>query len=517
MSGSMLGLIGSGPTGDVEAQARRAELVPSGVGEVLGGAVAEAFSESPGVRYARVARRGYFDRGDGTYQATNAIDDLTGLPTGELPPSPMVPVDVLKRDYSIPGVLDFDKDTPQSVAQSLYEHKVAQLKQADAVARATNIVTQGGVARFLASAIGSFGDPVNVAAMFVPGLNEVAASRVLGVAGATALERAAIRGVVGGTQGAAGMAALEPLNYALSKQERDDWTMVGALANVALGTVMGAGLHSGLGALAERTRGLPAGDTARVASERIQAAPPEVQEAMMRHAVAAQADGRPVQAADLLDLYDALSREEAALRGEAAGVADVPPDPVTQERLAAIEAEMQGAIPAARRADLEAERTMLEAPLPDDVAALERARSEAQRAGLTEAADRIARRLDEVTQQLDEATRPTVAQAVDSLTPKPPNPDAPAAQPPHQPQVDAPPPEPRPRGEPTAVQKEIAELDRSTAAWDRMLAARDAQAGGESAALANRVAEFDRLSNEAVEADTATFQSAINCLMKGAT
>ncbi len=416
MSG-MLGLIGQGPQSDPEVQARRADLIPGSTGDVLGSAVAEAFSDSPGPRMARVLARGYVDRGDGTYEPLNAFDDL-GLPTGELPPSPLVPLATLKEQYDIPGVLSFDKDTPQSVAQSLYDHKVAQMRRAQVIGRADNALTQGAAARFIASMIGSIADPVNLAAMFVPGVNETTAARMLAVGvGASTLERVGVRALAGATQGAAGMAALEPLNYALSRQERDDWTMGGALLNVLLGTVAGAGLHSGMGALLERSRGLPDWAPARVASERIQAASPEVQQALGRGAVAAQVEGRPFEASALLDLSENLeaaqqirrladaqtrieaeaAQEMAAVRAqrEQAGRRNTPAeaaarsgdlaerlradadnlredmarvreralasgmDEQTAGRLEAVDAELAGTIPAARRRALTAERMML--------------------------------------------------------------------------------------------------------------------------------------------------------------
>lgn len=306
MSGG-LGLISLGPQGDAEAQERRAEMVSSSPGEVLGAAVAEGFSDSPGPRMARIARRGYVETGDGNYAPLNAFDDLE-QPTGLLPPSPMVPLATLKEQYEIPGVLSFDKDTPQSVAQSLYEHKAAQMRRADVIRRNDSAVASGMAARFVASMIGSIADPVNLAAMFVPGMREASVARMFGVgAGASTLARAGVRAGAGGTAGAAGMLALEPLNYALMGQERDDWTMAGALANVLLGTVAGAGMHSGLGALAERSRGLPDWAPARINSERFQAATPEVQEALARHAIAAQVEGRPVEAAAVLRAAEDLA------------------------------------------------------------------------------------------------------------------------------------------------------------------------------------------------------------------
>lgn len=480
----MLGLISLGPQGDAEAQERRAEMVPATTGEVFGGAIAEGFQESVGPRMARIAGRGYRDQGDGNYAplapGQTPFDDLSPSLPGQLisafrrafpgeqplPPSPMVPLDVLKREYEIPGVLSFDKDTPQSVAQSLYEHKRDQLARADAIRRADNMLTQGMAARFVGSMIGSLADPVNIAAMFVPGLRETTVARMMGVGpGASALARAGVRAGAGASAGAAGMIALEPLNAALMAQERDDWTMAGALANVLFGTVAGAGFHSGLGALAERTRGLPEWAPARAFSEQMQNAAPEVQDALVRSTMASTIEGRPVVAADLLELHTALeaagqlrrladaqarydaelqaaagdvrglrdlagrpdvqaaiaerrTAELAALRAEAEGLrADMARaqeratigamDPITAERLASVDEELAGVIPAARRRDLNAERRMLlegRAGL-DRGHGLDYARDEAELRGLRAALERTESRAERAEAAMALATR----------------------------------------------------------------------------------------------------------------
>ena len=463
----MLGLISLGPQGDAEAQERRAEMVPATTGEVFGGAIAEGFQESVGPRMARIAGRGYIDQGDGNYAplapGQTPFDDFSPSLPGQLisafrrafpgeqplPPSPMVPLDVLKREYEIPGVLSFDKDTPQSVAQSLYEHKRDQMARADAVRRADNMLTQGMAARFVGGMIGSLADPVNIAAMFVPGLRETTVARMMGVGpGASALARAGVRAGAGASAGAAGMIALEPLNAVLMAQERDDWTMAGALANVLFGTVAGAGFHSGLGALAERTRGLPEWAPARVFSEQMQNAAPEVQDALVRSTMASTIEGRPVVADELLAVYRNLdaarnlralaeaqaryeadaqaalrgaaalrdraarpsTRQEAAaafggratdLRAEAQGLetdmarvqerATVEAmDAMTVARLEAVDAELGGVIPAARRRALSAERLglMEGRGALDRADALTEGRNAAELRGLKAALDR---------------------------------------------------------------------------------------------------------------------------------
>lgn len=458
---SMLGLISAEPPEDAEAQARRADLVPSGYGETFGAAIAEGFASSPGPLALDLLLQGYRHTGDGNYAPLGGKGPL-GL---GLPPSPDVPLEILKRDYELPN-LTFDKDTPQVVAQALYERRLAQLRAADAQQRATSTIFQGMAARFLGGMIGSLGDPVNIAAAFVPGLRETTAARILGVgAGASAGARMGVRALAGASAGAAGQLALEPANYWLQQQARNDWTMTDALANLAFGTILGGGIHTGLGSLRERTAGLPEWAPARAVSERVQAAEPEVQAALIKNAIAAQVEGRPNNAAALLELAESLSatneirrlaaaqrrldadfnadaaatgalRREAggagveqargavaaregdlaALRAERQGLeADIAAtrertlaaalDPDSALRLEAVDTELAGVIPAARRRTLQAERTMLLEGRAgvDRAEGLESGRTDAEALGLQIAAERTDLRIAQIEERLDAA------------------------------------------------------------------------------------------------------------------
>lgn len=537
----MLGLISLGPQGDAEAQERRAEIAPVSASRVLGAAVAEGFSDSPGPRLARIARRGYLDNGDGTYSPLSEFDD-NGVPTGLLPPSPMVPLEVLKREYEIPGVLSFDKDTPQSVAQSLYEHKRDQMARADIIRRNSSAIASGMAARFAASMLGAIADPVNLAAMFVPGVREANVARMFGVgAGASALSRAGVRAGAGGTAGAAGMLALEPLNYALMQQERDDWTMAGAAANVLFGTIAGAGLHSGIGALAERVRGLPDWAPARLLNERVQASPPEVQEALSRQAVAAQAEGRPVEAAALLDLEDELRQRtlaDAAMHEpftQRIGDVDVVwPDrahaelydvglrlargeQVPEETLAALWRHFKGAIeheqerPFASQEDIRSaamDYAGEEIGIAEGLARVgEGASFEPLSIVSADARAPYAERAAALAREVRPRTAAEIMRDIEAAR----VPDQRAAESPPPPsRTGDPPPDPKPDTEPSAVAKNIAELEKEVASLDAQLKARE----GETPVLADRLKEFDALVDEEARVDDALFRAAAECIVR---
>ena len=254
----------------------------------------------------------------------------------------------------------------------------------------------GGVAFSLLTSLGAgILDPLNVAAAFIPVGGQAFWAARLGSAAARGVAgRALVRGTEGAIAGFAGGLATEPLNWLLTRYDRDDYPMGNFLVNVSVGTVLGAALPAGVGAVRDRIRGLPPWS-------------PEMHDAARTQAIAALVEGRPIQAAQAMDFvaardarselrgwYDAQTRQadevdatmrqaashedvaraaaprlaelqmearrtqleldEAHARLEAYGI-----EPSTRERIEEIDAELSRAIPKKRRADLERERTML--------------------------------------------------------------------------------------------------------------------------------------------------------------
>ncbi|OOL19607.1 hypothetical protein AL01_01085 [Bombella intestini] len=182
----------------------------------------------------------------------------------------LTPEDANAR-YGITDVLNFDKPISSSVAQTLNEDKQQQLIRQNTIRNGPGGVINRTLTA-VAGAAPSFLDPINYAAAFIPGLGESRIAMVLGRAAARAegfgLESVADgllsaeglnrrvgaalssnlpgRVIQGASQGAAGMAALEPLNFYLDRDEHNDWSMGQALGNIAFGGFMGGSLH-GLG------------------------------------------------------------------------------------------------------------------------------------------------------------------------------------------------------------------------------------------------------------------------------
>lgn len=108
----------------------------------------------------------------------------------------------------------------------------------------------GAFGKFGADLAASLLDPLQLGINFIPFAGEARWAAKLETA-ATVGERAFIRAQMGALNGALGTAALEPVNYGVSKSLGDDYSMSMALANIAIGGVLGAGLHSGFGAIGD--------------------------------------------------------------------------------------------------------------------------------------------------------------------------------------------------------------------------------------------------------------------------
>lgn len=408
MSGSLppTGLFTDGDYGSLSEEAQGTNLVPSTTEEVLGASFSGGLAENPTPRIYR--------------WATTQFDS-----------SPVLSAQEANERFAIPGRLKFDADTSTSVAQDLYDHHHAQAVRDDVIARRQGGVTTGLVARMGAGFAAGLFDPLNIASAFVPGVGEARIAALLGDAAAGTAGRLAVRGIAGATAGVAGQAILEPLNYALAQRDHDDYGMGNVLANLAFGAVLGGGAHAGLGALMER--GVPSWA-------------PEAREAALRKGLADLADGRPVDVAaamdtvsaqsarkELGDFYQSLQKDNAAgdralaaaltpedavaaatarlaplheaadslradlegARGRLAEAERRAVDPVTADRIQAIDGELSGTIPRQRRLDLERERQMLTEGRNASVDDLDLARTQAEVTGLEAALARQEARINE--------------------------------------------------------------------------------------------------------------------------
>jgi hypothetical protein len=173
----------------------------------------------------------------------------------------------------------------------------------------------GSPVRGAASLLTGVVDPLNVASAFIPVVREQRAAAMLARAGEGFLARAATRAQIGAVEGVAGAALLEPLVAGLHTQLQDDYGMADSLVNLAFGGLLGGGLHSSVGALADfKAPKVRLGDVVEAdvpplvdrtsapgsAAATVADTSPELREMTMRGAVADMAQGRTPEVERLL-------------------------------------------------------------------------------------------------------------------------------------------------------------------------------------------------------------------------
>lgn len=136
-----------------------------------------------------------------------------------------------------------DNGLPSRALDILIDRKHAELARADFIERAPNRYAVAGLPAAIATQIL---DPVNVAAMFIPAVGEERFASILGTVGA--------RAAAGTINGLVGSAAVEPFTYLAHTQEQADYTTTDALTNIAFGSILGGGLHVGIGFVGDRIR-----------------------------------------------------------------------------------------------------------------------------------------------------------------------------------------------------------------------------------------------------------------------
>lgn len=237
--------------GDAPALDRRTLLdVPADSGDVFGAAFDEAFSTNPSTSAFRLEELNQQDLGRAvvagpeSYLAPNA---------GRLEPeTPLIGAEQARDQVSGAG-LDIkipEQGIRQGALDILMQRQQEQLARQQIMARANGGSLPTKIAGSLAA---SLLDPLNIASAFVPVVGEARYARLL--AGATSpLGRAGVRGGVGALEGAVGAAILEPLPLLAAQQDQTEYGLSDSLANIALGGVLGGGLHSVGGAVSDALR-----------------------------------------------------------------------------------------------------------------------------------------------------------------------------------------------------------------------------------------------------------------------
>ncbi|MDQ5978538.1 MAG: hypothetical protein QG602_1512 [Verrucomicrobiota bacterium] len=298
MTGFYLGDIND----NTAARAQGIDLNPEGVAAVQAATFGQFWHDSPINQIVRGFQRGAQMPDVGITDPMGGFAPAFGQEGGPPRDVPMLTPDEANKRFKLPGMQPFTADTPEAIAQGVFDEYRQKLQRDNVRNRGEGFGT-GGVAQFGVGLLTSLLDPVNVASAFIPVIPEAKVAAWL-ASQSGVLGRATVRAGVGMASGAAGQALIEPLTFLSNVAEHEDYTMGNAAVNIAMGAAMGAVLHAGGGAIADRYRGVPSivrtldADTAEMA---------------MRGSIAQTLDGRPVAVGDAIEAarVDRVSRETA--------------------------------------------------------------------------------------------------------------------------------------------------------------------------------------------------------------
>jgi hypothetical protein len=158
--------------------------------------------------------------------------------------SPLVSKDQLNAEYGDLG-LSFEEDEYQSVVDLMVEEKQAERERQSIIARGP----QGfgvGAAKFAVGLGVSMLDPINVASAFIPVVGQARMAQMVAKTGFTRARLA--KGV---KEGAVGAALVEPVVALAASELQADYGLADSFLNITFGSLLGGGLHVGVGKLSD--------------------------------------------------------------------------------------------------------------------------------------------------------------------------------------------------------------------------------------------------------------------------
>ena len=155
--------------------------------------------------------------------------------------------DQANEEFGIDGQLSFDKQVTRAYARALYDLKIEELRREDIFSRASGWDMAAG---FLASFAVTALDPINVGSAFVPVVGQVRHARWVAKHG-----RLGARLRTGAIEGGVGAALVEPIILAQAVNEQANYGSVDSFINLAFGSILGGGLHTAGGIVADAVRG----------------------------------------------------------------------------------------------------------------------------------------------------------------------------------------------------------------------------------------------------------------------
>lgn len=203
-----------------------------------------SFSQALGATYEETINFNPMTRAYSSYKIETAKNE--SINSGASP----INKDELNKEYADLG-LYFDNDEYQSVVDIMVNQKTEERERQSILERGPqgswNPFSSGfyvGASKLAVGIGGSFLDPINIGASFIPVFGQ---ARFAALAARTSLTKA--RTVRGAVEGSFGAAVVEPIVYSSAKQVQADYGIVDSFMNIGFGTILGTGLHVGAGKL----------------------------------------------------------------------------------------------------------------------------------------------------------------------------------------------------------------------------------------------------------------------------
>lgn len=235
--------------GDAPVLDRRTILdIPAGSGEVFDASFGSALTTNPSNSIMRSEELTQAQEG---LRLTGDTESILVPPHNE-PDTPMLDAQAARDRVAGMG-LDIkipDQGIRQGALDILIDRHREQAARQQVLARANGGSFGTQIAAGLAA---SLLDPLNIASAFVPVVGEARYAAMLGRA-ASPLGRAGVRAGVGAVEGAVGAAIIEPLPLLAAGLDQTEYGLSDSLANIALGGVLGGGLHTVGGAASDALR-----------------------------------------------------------------------------------------------------------------------------------------------------------------------------------------------------------------------------------------------------------------------
>lgn len=254
--------------GDAPALDRRSMLdIPADAGEVFDASFGGTASTNAS---ASVIRTEQLQQANDGLRLTGDTESILVPPRNE-PDTPMLDAKAARDRVAGMGleIKIPEQGIREGALDILVDRHREQAARQQVMARASSGTMPAQLAGALAA---SLLDPLNIASAFVPVVGEARYAAMLGRA-ASPLGRAGVRVGLGAVEGAVGAAIIEPLPLLAASMDQTEYGLSDSLANIALGGVLGGGLHSVGGAVSDALRRrmateTPAVDTSLNASAR---------------------------------------------------------------------------------------------------------------------------------------------------------------------------------------------------------------------------------------------------------